>query len=114
MTTTPGPDGRLYFEPENPKKRIRNEGLAASVLGTIFFVIGVAGGGVGLLLIGILCAAAGATTLKITEMGTVWVGLSDEERAAAWPGRVAGWVPLACVVIWIGLMAFVGNMVGRR
>jgi hypothetical protein len=114
LTATVGPDGRRYFGPENPQHKIRNEGLAASVLGVILLLVGVAGGGIGLALVGTLCAVAGVATLTITRMGTVWMGLEGEERAAAWPGRTAGWVPLACVVVWIGLMAFVGNLVSSK
>ncbi|WP_424886760.1 hypothetical protein [Streptomyces sp. XH2] len=105
-----GPDGKYYFVGEEPKKAPRNEGLAAAVLGVVLFIAGVAGGGGGLIVFGLVCVTAGVTTLVITKMGTLWKGLQPHEQAAAWPGRIIGWVPLAFVVLLIGLMAFIGNL----
>ncbi|GGX66233.1 hypothetical protein GCM10010510_07970 [Streptomyces anandii JCM 4720] len=106
--TTPTwlPDGSYVYNKaeETSGKRLLG-GLCSTAGGLLLLLFGAFTAGGGLIFFGLLCLAAGVTSLTVTRMGRLWDGLQAEERAAAWPGILVGWLPAAAVVAFIGLMA---------
>ncbi|MFE2183045.1 hypothetical protein [Streptomyces sp. NPDC059455] len=108
------PNGKPDYKEEKPSPWLKACIYASVALGVLLFVVGAAGGGAAVLVIGLLGALAGAASIKITDNGRAWKSLWLDEKLVASPGIGFGGSLFAAVMAYIGLMALVGNIVGKK
>ncbi|AWZ05155.1 hypothetical protein DRB96_03725 [Streptomyces sp. ICC1] len=82
--------------------------------GVVLFIFGVATGGVFLAILGVLSAVGGVGALMVTQKGAIWDGLQSEEKLMAFPGIAAGAFFFLFYAVIIGIMAFIGSVVGKK
>ncbi|MFD8416697.1 hypothetical protein ACFV2Q_33965 [Streptomyces sp. NPDC059650] len=82
--------GSTTFVAEQRHGFIATSIFLATLVGLIGFVAGIASGSAGGAFFGLLVAVAGVAAWVKTHMGRLWIGLAPGDKAAAWPGVLAG------------------------
>ncbi|MFF7947926.1 hypothetical protein [Streptomyces griseorubiginosus] len=107
----PTPSQNDWFDEEEADKWRRAAVIAATPGGVIMFIIGCVAASPFLIMLGAVGFIGGVTSLVITKVGTVWHGLQEGERLAAWPGVAVGSLFFLFYATIIGIMAFIGSLI---
>ncbi|MGW2240052.1 hypothetical protein [Streptomyces sp. NPDC001759] len=107
----PTPSQSDWFGEEETDKFRRAAVISATPGGLIAFIAGCVVASPFLIMLGAVGTLGGIASLVITKAGTVWHGLQDGERLAAWPGIAVGSLFFLFYAAIIGIMAFIGSLI---